>query len=330
MVLARLLPLITAVWVAAACLVGAPALASPDATPAAMDRLEEVLQLRIDSGELNPDLVMPTILVSAEPRYQVSVGWFATRAIEVIERTFGTGDLRLCEACMAPRTYMEDGNLLFQAGPAGLDEITRLDHDARGTSPPARTAIWLDEHRGGVSMRIVELSTGRVLFAQNIDPNLTEYANSQRMASLASELERRARGDAVAQTFVDIGLFPNQHISLDFTDQWGKRNGNLSGVTLSLVDPVFGVGVTHAHRLRFFNVLVGGKGVISLPTAVARGLGDSVGLDGGIIDPLITAVGFARVPFGRSNYGVVGTVSTNGRISVGISLLNVRILPVLP
>ena len=45
---------------------------------------------------------------------------------------------------------------------------------------------------------------------------------------------------------------------------------------------------------------------------------------------LMTGVFVARVPFGRSNYGAVLTASTNGQIGVGISLMNMSLLPVLP
>ena len=51
---------------------------------------------------------------------------------------------------------------------------------------------------------------------------------------------------------------------------------------------------------------------------------------GDVLDPLVTVVGVARVPFGRSNYGGVVTVSTNGQVGIGISLLNISLLPVIP
>lgn len=302
--------------------------ATPAATGDALDRLEEVLELRVDDGTIDPREVLPAIVVSVEPRYQESVGWFANRALEVLGRAFGKSGLRLCEACMAPRAWVEEGSLTWQTGPVSLDEVVRLDASTRGDALPARSAIWVEEHRGGVGVRIVDLGTGRVIFAQNVDPLLVENANTQRMATLTEELERRARGDALAQTFVDAAVYPGQHISLDFTDQWGKTNANLSGVTLSLFDPVVGLGVCHYRSTRLFNTQLGVKGIVSLPTAVASALTQDDEIE--VIDPLLTAVGVVRVPFGRSNYGLLATVSTNGEIGLGLSLLNVRLLPVLP
>lgn len=302
------------------------ALAGPEDTSDALDRLEELLALRLDEGVFTRDEVLPALVVSVTPRYQVSEAWFQTRALETLDRAFGPGGLRLCEACTAPRTWVEDGRLAYEAGPISLDELARLDATTRGDARPARSAIWLDEQRGGVSVRIVDLATGRLIWAQNVDPRLVEHANSARMSTLTEELERRARGDSLTQTFVDVALYPGQHVSLDFTDQWGKTNANLSGVTLTVYDPVVGLGLCHYRRLELLNVLVGAQGVLSLPTALVSALGEG----GEVLDPLLTGVALVRVPFGRSNYGVLATASTNGEFGVGVSLMNIRLLPVIP
>ena len=110
--------------------------------------------MRVEDGRLSRDDVMPALLVSAEPRYASSEGWFTTRAIEVLQGSLGGDGLRLCEACMAPRTVVEDGHIAFQTGPVSLSEVLRLDAASRGDTPPAKTAIWLDEHRGGEFLRV--------------------------------------------------------------------------------------------------------------------------------------------------------------------------------
>lgn len=307
--------------------VSAPALAGPDATRDALDRLDEVLELRIDDGRIPLRESTPVILVSARPLYEESAPWFATRVAQILQARFGDASLRICEACMVPRAFVEDGHMAYQTGPIGLDEVARLDDQVRGQADPARAAVWVDEWQGGVSVRIVDLRTGRVIHAQNVDPFLVEYKNTRRMYTFAEEYERRARGESVTQAFVDAVLYPNQHISLDFTDQWGKRNSSLSGVTFSLVDPVAGVGAVHYQRVPLLNSLVGGQVVVSIPTALVASLGDDTGE---VIDPLLTVVGVLRVPFGRSNYGAVAMVSTNGNVGIGVSLMNIRLLPVIP
>ena len=305
-----------------------PAWAGPQTTRDALERVQETLELRIDEGRLKPEDLSPAVLVSARPRYTDSADWYETRVVEILVSVLGPGALRVCEACKVPRTYVEGGALVYQSGPIGLDEVIRLDEQTRGTSAAARTAIWLDEYRGGVSLRIVDLRNGSVLYAQNVDPMLIETKNTERVYSLAAELERRARGDSLTQTFADFALVPGQHISFDFTDQWGSRNQNLSGATISLFDPLLGVGACHYRRMPFLNMLVGGKVVFSIPTAAANALAQTEDPIE-IIDPLVTGAAVVRVPFGRSNYGGVLTVSTNGRVGVGISLMNVQFLPVL-
>ncbi len=295
----------------------------------ALDRMEEILQVRVEDGRIDPEQVMPAILVSAQPRYETSQDWFTVRVIEILQASFGSGGLRLCEACMAPRAFVGEGALSYQTGPVGLDEVIRLDDHTRGQSAPARSGVWVEELVSGVAVRIVDLHTGRVIFAMNIDPYLVENERSRRNYKLSQELERRARGDSLTHSFLDLALYPGQHLSVDFTDQWGPTNANLSGVTLSLFDPVVGVGASHYRALKFGNVLVGGKVILSLPTALVRSL-DTSDQPQDVLDPLVTGVGVVRVPFGRSNYAAVMTLSTNGQFGLGVSLLNLRLLPVIP
>lgn len=302
-----------------------PAIAASDATRDALERLEEILELRIEDGALSVADVSPAILVDVAPRYVDSEGWFPTRVIEVLQRALRGGELRVCEACMAPRAFVGDGAFVYQTGPIALDEVVRLDDGVRGEGTPAKSAIWVEEIRGGVAARIVDLRSGRILYAQNIDPFLVENANTRRMYTLTEELDRRARGDSITQAFVDLVVYPRQHISLDWTDQWGPTNANLSGVTISVIDPVLGIGAVHYRRVKFLNVLFGAKLIVSVPTALVRLVDDT-----DVIDPLLTAVALGRVPFGRSNYGAVVSVSTNGAFGVGISLMNISLLPVLP
>ncbi|HCH63772.1 MAG TPA: hypothetical protein DFR83_13285 [Deltaproteobacteria bacterium] len=304
-----------------------PAHADPAITREAVDRMEEVLLLRSEDGLLTTEMVGPLIVVSATPRYEDSAEWFETRVLEALGGVYGEDTLRLCSACTLPRTYVDDGRLEYTAGVTSISEVVRLDDRTRGAAPPARAGVWLAETPTGVSVRVVELSTGRVLFAQNIDPDLSDTMRTARSYTRAEELERRARGDSLTQSFVDVGLVPGQHVSLDWTDQWGRQNRRLSGVSLSLFDPVLGVGAAHHRVTRLFNTTVGAKVLLSLPTAVVQSVSD-----GGdqVLDPLVTAAGVVRVPIGRSNYGVLMAVSTNGQVGFGISLLNVSFLPFLP
>jgi hypothetical protein len=311
-----------------AALLPAVALAQRDTSREALVRLEETLTLRMEQGSIALKDVTPAIVVSASPAFEESKAWYPAAALETLVRVFGSDALRSCEACMAPRLYVEEGRLEQFTTALGAPEIIRLDENARGKAPPARVAIWLDETPEGVSLRMIDLHNSRIVFVQNFNPGLTEMARTRRNFTLTEELERRARGDSLTHTFLDVTVYPGQHVSLDFVEQWGNTNENLAGLSLSAYDPLIGVGGAYYRVIpNAFNLMVGAKILMSVPNAVVTGIS---GQPADFLDPLLTGVFVARVPIASSNYGVTFTASTNGRIGVGISLMNITALPFLP
>ncbi len=304
------------------------ALAQRDATREALSRLDETLALRLEDSGAGVRELLPAIVVSVNPAFEETRAWYPNEALATLVRVFGAAGLRACEACMAPRTYVQEGVVEQITTNLGAAEITRLDETTRGTSAPARTAIWLDETTGGVSLRVIDLRNSRILLAENFDAALTGPARTRRNLSLVRELDRRARGDSLTHAFFDVTVYPKQHISLDWVDQWGETNANLSGFSLSLFDPVLGVGGSYFRVIpSAFNITVGAKVLMSLPTGIVSGItGESVDL----LDPLLTGVFMVRVPIARSNYGITFSASTNGRLGIGFSLMNVSLLPFVP
>lgn len=313
---------------AAALLAPAPALAQRDSTRESLSRVEELMAMRLEeSGSTAKDLA-PAIVVSVRPAFEETRTWYPNAALASLVRVFGSASLRSCEACMAPRTWVEEGKLEQLSTDLGTDEIVRLDERYRNEAPPARTAIWLDETAEGVSMRVIDLRNGRILLADNFDPMMTERERTFRTTSFTRELDRRIRGDAITHTFLDVTMYPGQHFSMDWSEQWGDTNANMSGLSLSLFDPVLGVGGSYVRAVPSArNILVGGKVLMSVPSAAVTSV---TGENTEVIDPLLTGVFLVRFPIARSNYGISFTASTNGRVGVGISLLNSSLLPFLP
>lgn len=311
-----------------AALLPTAALAQRETTREALSRLEETLSMRVEDGGLALKDLVPAIVVSVTPAFEETRSWYPNAALAALVRVFGSASLRSCEACMAPRLYVEQGQLEQLTTSLGTAEITRLDESARGGAAPARTAIWLDETVQGVSLRIIDLKNSRIVLAENFDPMLVESARTRRTFSLARELERRARGDSIAHTFIDVAMFPGQHVSLDWTEQWGDTNSNLSGVSLSLFDPVLGVGVAYYRVVpNALNIMVGAKVLMSVPTALVINI---TGQQQQLLDPLLTGVLVVRVPIASSNYSVTLSASTNGRVGIGFSLMSLSLLPTLP
>lgn len=307
-----------------------PARAQRETTRAALSRLEEVLPRRVNDGVLALKDLTPVLVVSTLPAFEQTRAWYPAAAVTALSRVFGPGALRACEACMAQRLTVEDGRLEQVATSLSVQDLVRLDEVTRGSSARAVSAIWLDETIEGVALRIVDLRNGRILLAENVDPNLASAIESRKTVSQAEELERRARGDSLTHLFVDLGLLPQQHVSLDWLEQWGPDNANLSGFSVSVVDPFAGLGVAYFRVIPIaFNLMVGAKFLLSVPIAVVNAftpdtpqnlLGDS----------LFTGVAMVRLPLFKTNYALVASVSTNGRVAVGISLLNFSLLPFLP
>lgn len=299
----------------------------------ALDRMEEILSSRLEDGTLDRSTLRPMLIVSTAVHFESSLTWFPTEVLSVLTRILGADSLRLCEACMKPRVFVSEGYVEQGSGPVDLSEIIRLEELGRGEAEPARTGIWVDEQASGVSVKIVELSSSRILWAENVDPVLRERRDTETALRLSEELDRRARGDSITQLFFDVGVYPDQHISLEWTDQWGETNANLTGFVVSAFDPIFGVGAVYHRAIDLgtvagfrFAPTIGAKVLISLPTALVESVGGD--LDD-FIDPVVTGVGVIRVPIGRSNYGLMFTASTSGRFAFGISLLNISLLPIV-
>lgn len=303
------------------------AFAQRDTTAEALLRMEEVLTLRHDGGTLDLNTLAPSMVVSATPAFEESLSWYPTAALNALVRVMGSDALRFCEACLAPRTFVQEGKLEQFTSAMTVEEIVRLDNNARGTTRPARTAIWLDENASGVSLRIIDLQTGRIILAENFDPRLSEAAASEKSFTRSEELMRRSRAQDITQTFVDIIAYPGQHIAFDWTEQWGDTNQNLSGVSVSVLDPVLGLGGAYYRAFPdALNLLVGGKILMSFPTALVRAVSSE---DVDVVDNLLTAVFMLRIPIASSNYAVSFSASTNGNIGIGISLMNISLFPVL-
>jgi hypothetical protein len=307
-------------------LLPATALAQRDTTREALARLDETMVHRLEDGVAVKDL-LPAIVVSVAPAFEESKAWYPTAALASLVRVFGSSGLRACEACLAPRLYVEEGKIEQSTGALSAAEITRLDEASRGKGAPARTAIWLDETAEGVSLRIIDLANSRIVLAENFDPALITQTRTIKNFSLSRELDRRAKGESLAHTFIDVAVFPGQHVSFDWTEQWGDTNANLSGVSLSAFDPVLGIGAVYFRVIpQAWNLMVGAKVLMSVPTAAVNAVGQS----GSVIDPLLTGVLLVRLPIFSTNYAVILSASTNGKFGIGISFLNFSLLPFLP
>lgn len=306
-----------------------PALAQRDDTATALDRLEEVLRPEVEEGSLSPQGIGPILLVGATPAFAETQAWFPVAALDGLIRIFGRGNVRVCEACLAPRVYIEDGRLEHNST-LSLSEVARIDTELRGNGAPARSAVWIEETTVGIAVRIIAIDNGQVLYAGNLDASLGEKARTSRVYNYTLELGRRSRGETLTHIFVDAAVLPAQHFSLDIVEQFGPHNLNLAGVTFSVLDPVVGVGVAYYRVIPVaWNLTIGAQAVLSLPTALINALPGEETIDE-LIDPLVTGVLVVRFPIPSTSIAILAMGSTNLNFGVGLSFLNSSFLPFLP
>ena len=310
---------------AAMALSSSSASAQREASRDALERLEDVLAPAVDGGAL--DGVAPIIVVGARPAFEATRTWFPTAAVAAFGAAVGNAKLRACEVCMQPRAQAQEGAFVYSSGALSIAEIVAIDADTRGAAPPAAAAAWIDETDDGVAVRVVSLRTGQILFAQNIDGTLRETRRTAQNYRFTDDVERRLRGESLTHIWLDLGLLPGQHVSMDIVDQFGPHNLDMAGITASLFDPIAGFGAVYYRVIpEAFNLTIGLQGLVSIPTAI----GNAVGVDGEVIDPLFTGVAVIRWPIQQTSYAILATASTNGTVSVGVTLLNINFLPVLP
>lgn len=294
-------------------------------TSGALNRTADILRPLVEDGSLR---AAPLIVVSAQPAFESTRAWFPTAVISTMLEVFGPDSVRACEACMQPRVDARDGRLEFSSGSMSIEEIIAIDARTRGAGTPARAAAFVDETDEGVAVRIVSLRTGEVLFARNVDRSLREMQRTEKTWNAIDDLERRLRGESLTHVFIDGVFLGGPHFSFDILEQFGDRNLNLAGMTLSVFDPILGVGVSY-HRVipEAFNVSIGAQVIGSIPTIAINALSPDTGA---LLDPAITGVLVARFPIPQTAFAVVGMASTNGRIGLGLTLMNSTFLPVLP
>jgi hypothetical protein len=319
--LVRVLP----AFVLVCALSSLPAHAQRSETSGALNRVADMLRPLVEDGSLR---AAPLIVVSAQPAFESTRAWYPTAVVSTMLEVFGPDSVRACEACMQPRVDARDGRLEFASGSLSLEEIIAIDTRTRGAGTPARAAAFVDEIDEGVSVRIVSLRTGEILFARNVDRSLREMKRTETTWNAIDDLERRLRGESLTHVFIDGVFLGGPHFSFDILEQFGDRNLNLAGLTVSAFDPVLGVGVSY-HRVipEAFNLTIGAQVIGSIPTIAVNAISDDVGT---LIDPAVTGVLVARFPIPQTAFAVVGMASTNGRIGLGLTLMNFVFLPVLP
>ncbi len=315
----------------------APALAQRATTLGALARAREAIVEAQRDGRVPTDVVV--LVASVRPAFIETQASFPAAATAVAIDAFGARQVRGCDACMNPRLVQGNGGLRYETGELSLADLVGLDAAARGRGPAARLALWLDETPAGVALRIVDLADGSVLLARHLEPGLDTLVRSTRHVSVTEDVRRRLRGDSLTHVHWNLGLYPGQHLGLELLDQFGPQRQDMAGLSLSLVNPVLGIGGAYQHVFtEAWNVAVGAKVIVGIPGLVLQTLNNETGANidaTGLIGGPLTAMATAQLPIFDTNYAVFAFAGLHLPLfvpsaGIGISLLNVHVLPILP
>ena len=221
------------------------------------------------------------------------------RFTQLLTRSFPAGEFRDCVACRFPRTYAEPGRLeRSEPGQSSPNFALSTITSAEMVLQPNPESGWRKPLAGSrlrsySSHQVASFLPKILTLNEANEPSLHNGWNA------CANLSDANWGEGITHAFVDIGLYPGQHISGDWVEQWGPDNRQLSGLSVSLFDPVLGIGAAHYWVLPFGESLVGAKLLMSFPTATAEfatSIADEDEDPPELIDPLLNLVAVYRMP----------------------------------
>src|SRR5690606_36022353 len=119
-------------------------------------------------------------------------------------------------------------------------DIRAYDGAEHPQGPPAVAALWIEELPDGLALRIADLATGMVLVAETIHNGQSTMPAAVHGYNVARLSDARARGTLIKHSVFDVAFYPQPHMAWSWLEQWGDYNQHLSGIGVSLVNPVLG------------------------------------------------------------------------------------------
>jgi hypothetical protein len=279
-------------------------------------------RLRYEFAELRERNAAITPILVATPQYhwEESKNDFAAEMTNSLQRAFPEqGALIPCAECFQNRVYVSNDNrTVVQNGELSLTDLARL-REQPGFAQ-AKSLFISRETPSGISMKLLSIDDGRILYSGIADATLTLY-DARRPMGLARELERRKRGEALSYTFFDLGVYPEGLFQFKWLEQWGTRNQHLSGFALGLYNPSGALGITYHYMLPTRRQTTLGLTGYYMMSGLFKDGTSSAGSN-------IVAQGMLHFAISGS-YGLFASLSSEGTISAGISLLNPVLFPFL-
>lgn len=298
------------------------ALAMLGQTQSDLSILEDTLKSRLeDEGGLKK-AIFPMLLATPVHHWAESKADFTAAVTKVMTRVAGAADAIIsCTDCDTWRLNVSAKNQLeIHNGELSLTELASLRKIPKYGE--AHSMALVRETPSGVEMKVISIDDGRILFytladsSKNLD-DATPYLN------YARERDRRLNGESLSYVFINMGLYPEGLFQLEFVEQWGDRNQHISGIGLSLFNPVFALGAVYHYMIPSIKRLhVSGALYYPLQNALADAAG---GQDNALSDSF---VGQAMIQYAFANsYAVFASVNSEGSLSLGFNFYNPLFMP---
>jgi hypothetical protein len=285
--------------------------------------LEDTLRSRIEDEKDFKKSVFPLLLATPLHHWAESKADFAASVTKVLTDVGTEADAVIaCTDCDTWRLNVASNNQLqINNGELTLTELSYLRKMPKYGE--ARAVAMVRETPSGVEMKVISIEDGRILFYTLADSSKSLDAQTPYL-NYARERDRRLNGEALSYVFVNIGVYPQGLFQLEFVEQWGDRNQHISGIGLSLVNPVFSIGAVYHYM--FPNIKrMHATGALYYP--LQNALADAAGQNENLADSFVVQ---AMIQYAFANsYAVFAAVSSEGSLSAGFSFYNPLFLPFL-
>lgn len=313
-----------------------PLLAQTDQEQAPLSEMQRYFDQQRQSGHLQE--AGPLLLFvrpSGAPEVDQAL---LENIVGILAEIVSPEDIRVCAACMRPRTQVQTNRAQRHTAPPTLTELATLDAQLRGGAPPAHLVLVVQRLGPEIALQIYRLQNGSLLASELFTGRKRETQQMALRLPYREGIKQKARGWGLTHWVVDAVVYPNAHFGMDVLDQVGEYRNHLIGVSTSMWNPLLGAGVAYHYVLQdYWNATVGAKLLLSMPTLIAKGLADDFQTGVGF-EPTFTPVLMARVPIPNTplTLSAMASVSVDvgavrlPQVGIGLSLVDLFPAPVLP
>ncbi len=288
--------------------------------------LEDALNYKLDEKtdireKALRNKITPLLIAPPKHLWMESKNDFRDAVFNMLSKVFSEpGQIIDCPDCGLNRVYVaKDQRLTIQSGDLSMGEFSQIKKNT--LYEKARAIAFVEETSSGVYMKIVSLDDGQILFAHLADSS-KNLDHAKPYLHFNKEYERRLRGEALSYMFVNLGLMPFSSftLQLEWLEQWGTYNQHISGIALSLMNPIVALGPSYHYLLRSNpKINFGGTLFVALPKLISE--------SGVSLTNALVLQATAHYALG-SSFGVFIYANTDKNFGVGFNLFNPLIVPI--